>query len=71
MVTALDSFGKVESGILLGNIKWYGQYYECLNLHHDHFNGQWCGADFGQPSYVSSVHIFFEVESSNEEDRIS
>ncbi|CAL1277769.1 unnamed protein product [Larinioides sclopetarius] len=29
----LDSFGKPESGILLGNFKWLGEYDECLKIY--------------------------------------
>ncbi|GBN49966.1 hypothetical protein AVEN_98912-1, partial [Araneus ventricosus] len=28
----LDSYGKPESGILTGNIKWLGQYDECVDI---------------------------------------
>ncbi|GIY64964.1 nose resistant to fluoxetine protein 6 [Caerostris darwini] len=29
----LDSYGKPESGILLGNVKWIGEYDECINAY--------------------------------------
>ncbi|GBN32260.1 hypothetical protein AVEN_116021-1 [Araneus ventricosus] len=28
----LDSYGKPESGILVGNLKWLGQYDECVGV---------------------------------------
>ncbi|GBM42507.1 hypothetical protein AVEN_189201-1, partial [Araneus ventricosus] len=28
----LDSYGKPETGILTGNIKWLGQYDECVDI---------------------------------------
>ncbi|KFM82460.1 Nose resistant to fluoxetine protein 6, partial [Stegodyphus mimosarum] len=28
-----DSYGKLDSGILEGNVKWAGDYYECLNVY--------------------------------------
>ncbi|GIX95601.1 hypothetical protein CEXT_586171, partial [Caerostris extrusa] len=32
-IKMLDSYGKPESGILLGNLKWIGEYDECINAY--------------------------------------
>ncbi|GBO09258.1 hypothetical protein AVEN_107589-1 [Araneus ventricosus] len=46
----VDSFGKPESGILLGNFKWLGEYDECLKVYAPpegktglgNFHGKYC-----------------------------
>jgi len=45
-LSAVDSWGKPESGILQGNMKWYGRYKECLesrdNTNSSSFVPQYC-----------------------------
>ncbi|GFU16199.1 nose resistant to fluoxetine protein 6 [Nephila pilipes] len=46
----LDSYGKPESGVLIGNVKWLGEYNECLDIQAPpkpyenvgHFQGKYC-----------------------------
>ncbi|GBN61572.1 hypothetical protein AVEN_205971-1, partial [Araneus ventricosus] len=46
----LDAYGKPENGILLGNIRWLGEYDECLNVYAPpkgntsvgNFHGKYC-----------------------------
>ncbi|GFW25939.1 hypothetical protein TNCV_1328951 [Trichonephila clavipes] len=49
-IRMLDSYGKPESGILNGNLKWLGEYEECINIFVPHktntnkggFRGKYC-----------------------------
>lgn len=41
----LDSWGKVPSGILRGNLNQFGDYDQCLSIS-DSVNGQYCLATF-------------------------
>ncbi|GFS33341.1 nose resistant to fluoxetine protein 6 [Nephila pilipes] len=49
-IRMLDSYGKPESGILIGNLKWLGEYDECIGVYVPHkpdtnvggFHGKYC-----------------------------
>ncbi|XP_039252326.2 nose resistant to fluoxetine protein 6-like [Styela clava] len=43
----LDASGKLESGIMMGNYKWDGLYYECLKVKKTKFDGKWCETTLG------------------------
>ncbi|CAK8676841.1 unnamed protein product [Clavelina lepadiformis] len=42
-----DSWGRKESGILDGNVRLYGNYYECIQAKGSTFDGKWCQAFLG------------------------
>lgn len=37
----IDSFGKLPSGIMNGNLAWLGDFDECRNITHENFTGQY------------------------------
>lgn len=46
----LDAWGKPESGILQGNLRWEGRYFQCRSVENVvdsklKFAGKWCMAD--------------------------
>ena len=44
LFTVLDAWGTPELGILEGNIRWPGRYFECWNAQGDGIQGKWCNA---------------------------
>nr|CAB3264544.1 nose resistant to fluoxetine protein 6-like [Phallusia mammillata] len=44
----LDSWGKLESGILKGNLIWLGRFHECLDASRENISTQYCSAHFGK-----------------------
>ena len=56
----LDAWGKPESGIKEGNLRWGGRYYECLNSQSQHFKPKYCTTYIGGSSNpVSSASLLF------------
>ncbi|GFR30456.1 nose resistant to fluoxetine protein 6 [Trichonephila clavata] len=61
----LDSYGKPGSGILSGNIKWLGDYDECVGVYVPpqensslgDFQGRYCGIDFSLPYKNATLPI--------------
>ena len=51
----LDSRGKPESGILEGNLKWTGRYYECINAQATQFKPKYCSVSVQKPRPPSEV----------------
>ncbi|GIY21135.1 hypothetical protein CDAR_494761, partial [Caerostris darwini] len=57
----LDSYGKPESGILLGNLNWIGEYDECVNAYAPQkentsiggFHGKYCTMQIPSNSEIS------------------
>ena len=60
-VSVVDSFGKLESGILLGKFRWLGTYDECVGSSaektnkYEGFNGLYCRASIKHPALVSCM----------------
>ncbi|XP_076801554.1 O-acyltransferase like protein-like [Clavelina lepadiformis] len=44
----LDAWGRPESGILEGNVRWPGSYYECWQANGPKVSGKWCQAYLGK-----------------------
>ncbi|XP_018898083.2 nose resistant to fluoxetine protein 6 [Bemisia tabaci] len=66
-----DSTGKLNSGLLNGNLNTYGDYEQCLSIRHPHIRGKYCllgfDADFQKgSSYLGSMR---EVMDSAYSDR--
>lgn len=59
----VDSWAKLESGILLGNTRWLGRYYECLNVSTDGFKGRYGGFLIGTPNEVSFTAVIKEEQN--------
>ena len=55
----IDSWAKLESGILEGNLKWMGLYYECLAAKPQAFKAKYCSVYLGKP--VSPVRKVFVI----------
>ncbi|XP_076807344.1 nose resistant to fluoxetine protein 6-like [Clavelina lepadiformis] len=55
----LDAWGKPESGILNGNVKWLGRYFECSNINYDYFKGKYCSVYVGKPPAPAAYGIGF------------
>ncbi|CAL4126106.1 unnamed protein product, partial [Meganyctiphanes norvegica] len=59
----VDSWGKQEDGLLAGNVKYMGFFYECLLLDVDdqtydaHFQGQYCTMAYGKLKNASEEHF--------------
>lgn len=47
--TVFDSWGKLPSGFLLGNIDWPGSYHQCLAIQNDSFRAQYFSLFYGAP----------------------
>ncbi|GFR32796.1 nose resistant to fluoxetine protein 6 [Trichonephila clavata] len=66
-VRMLDSYGKPESGILNGNLKWFGEYEECINVFVPHktysnkggFHGKYCILEI--PVKLKNESLSFDV----------
>lgn len=48
----IDSWGRLGSGVLLGNVQWMGRYYECLNIRTPQFIGKYFYLELGIKSPV-------------------
>jgi len=46
-LTMRDSWASKQSGILEGNVRWSGHYYECINSKTSTFRGKYCSTFFG------------------------
>lgn len=46
--TVVDSMGKVESGLLTGNIRWTGRYSECVEASSTSMETKWCTFHVGR-----------------------
>lgn len=51
-VRMLDAGGRRESGLRVGNHKWWGSYQQCQNSYSDDVRGRWCYVGVGfTPGY--------------------
>ncbi|CAK8686755.1 unnamed protein product [Clavelina lepadiformis] len=57
-LSALDAWGKPESGIFQGNTKWLGRYYECRGIKAPDFSGKYCTLDVQSKSPMMSNSPF-------------
>ncbi|XP_078490206.1 LOW QUALITY PROTEIN: O-acyltransferase like protein-like [Ciona intestinalis] len=53
----LDSWAIPESGILEGNVRWAGHYYECWKSRGPHVSGKWCNTYMGKQRPVEHPGI--------------
>ncbi|XP_072044016.1 nose resistant to fluoxetine protein 6-like [Amphiura filiformis] len=52
-IQALDAFGKVPAGVLVGNSEWLGDYHECTSLQGLHY----CSINFGVNSSSLGLRV--------------
>ena len=59
-----DSWASKQSGILEGNVRWSGHYYECINSETSTFRGKYCSTFFGATFIVGhksfTIHTVFK-----------
>ena len=62
LLVVLDAWGRPESGILEGNVRWPGSYYECWQANGPKVSGKWCQAYLGKLQVVSIFIIHYVLE---------
>ena len=50
-----DSWGTRQRGMLEGNARWMGRYWECVNAMGKNFRGKFCSTYFGFRYIVSTI----------------
>ncbi|XP_069123537.1 nose resistant to fluoxetine protein 6-like [Argopecten irradians] len=57
-IKMIDAAGKIQSGLLDGNLVWTGSYDECLAVHAGRFDGKYCTASLPLTDILGSLIPF-------------